>query len=247
MNVFGRNCHFPTWAPLDPPLPPIKPPRRTHSTVTATANYSLNREEKKKKMKKFCPFNILLPILLVALLSAARLVVSKCNNNDFLPERGSTLRVFHVYSQCSPFRPTTPPMSWEDSVLQMQSKDKDRLLFLSSLVAGRSIVPIASGRQILNNPTYIVRVKIGTPAQTLLMALDNSNDVAWVPCTGCLGCSSTSTLFASSKSTTFKNFGCGAAQCQQVRYICIYAFYHTFSFTFWSNNVNTVIVLLIFS
>lgn len=183
-------------------------------------------------MKKFSPFHILLlPIVLVAALvsGAVQGGVSKCNKNDLLPERGSTLRVYHVYSQCSPFRQTTPPMSWEDSVLQMQSKDKDRLLFLSSLVAGRSIVPIASGRQILNSPTYIVRVKIGTPAQTLLMALDNSNDVAWVPCTGCLGCSSTSTLFASSKSTTFKNFGCAAAQCQQVPLL----------FTFSPNYLNT--------
>lgn len=97
----------------------------------------------------------------------------------------------------------------------MHSKDDARLVFLSSLVAGRSVVPIASGRQIIQTPTYIVRVKIGTPAQTLLMALDTSNDAGWVPCNGCVGCPS-STLFESTKSTTFKNVACGLAQCQQV-------------------------------
>lgn len=129
------------------------------------------------------------------------------------PDQGSTLKVFHVSSPCSPFK--QPHLSWEDSVLQMQQKDAARLGFLSSLVAGRSVVPIASGRQIMQSPTYIVRVKVGTPPQTLLMALDTSSDTAWVPCGGCSGCSS-STAFATTKSTTFKPIDCKASQCQQV-------------------------------
>lgn len=96
----------------------------------------------------------------------------------------------------------------------MLAKDQERLQFLSSLVARKSVVPIASGRQIIQSPTYIVRAKIGTPAQTLLMAMDTSNDVAWIPCTGCVGCSST--VFNSAKSTTFKSVGCQAPQCKQV-------------------------------
>ena len=128
------------------------------------------------------------------------------------------LQVLHVYSPCSPFRPTKP-VSWEESVLEMQSDDQTRMLYLSSLVAGKSFVPIASGRQIIQSPTYIVRAKVGTPPQTLLMAVDTSNDVAWVPCTGCVGCSSTT--FDSAKSTTFNSVGCGAAQCKQVLYLCI--------------------------
>ncbi|KAF3434272.1 hypothetical protein FNV43_RR25375 [Rhamnella rubrinervis] len=59
-----------------------------------------------------------------------------------------------------------------------------------SLVAKKSVVPIASGRQIIQSPTYIVRAKIGTPAQALLLAMDTSNDAAWIPCAGCIGCSS---------------------------------------------------------
>lgn len=133
----------------------------------------------------------------------------KCN----LQDQGSTLQVFHVYSPCSPFRPSTP-LSWEESVLQMQAKDQARLQYLSSLVAGKSVVPIASGRQIIQSPTYIVRAKIGTPAQTMLLAMDTSNDVAWIPCSGCVGCSSAA--FNSAKSTTFKTLGCQAAQCKQV-------------------------------
>ncbi|KAI3472318.1 hypothetical protein Pfo_031111 [Paulownia fortunei] len=132
--------------------------------------------------------------------------------NCDVTDQGSTLQVFHVNSPCSPFRPKTP-LSWEDSVLQMQSNDKARLQYLSSLVAGRSIVPIASGRTVIQNPTYIVRAKIGTPAQTLLVAVDTSNDASWFPCTGCVGCSSTT--FNPAKSSTFKPLPCGAPQCNQ--------------------------------
>lgn len=135
----------------------------------------------------------------------------QCNTQD----HGKTLQVFHIFSPCSPFRPSKP-LSWEESVLQMQAKDQARLQYLSSLVAGKSVVPIASGRQIIQSPTYIVRAKIGTPAQTMLMAMDTSNDAAWVPCSGCVGCSSA--LFNSAMSTTFKSLGCQAAQCKQVHH-----------------------------
>ncbi|KAK6143291.1 hypothetical protein DH2020_023639 [Rehmannia glutinosa] len=133
------------------------------------------------------------------------------------PEQGSTLQLISVNSPCSPFRPKTQ-LSWPDTVLQMQSSDKARLQYLSSLLVAagrRSIVPIASGRAVTQNPTYIVRAKIGTPAQTLLMAVDTSNDAAWIPCTGCVGCSGAA-IYDSSKSATFKPVSCGAAQCNQV-------------------------------
>nr|GLL40983.1 aspartyl protease AED3-like [Ipomoea trifida] len=131
-------------------------------------------------------------------------------------EKGSTLQVLHVYSSCSPFRPAKSSLSWEDTVLQMQTKDEARLLYLDSLVAKKSVVPIASARQITQSPTYIVRANIGTPPQTLLLAMDTSNDAAWVPCSGCVGCPSSSALFDQSKSTTFQDVACGAPQCSQV-------------------------------
>lgn len=118
-------------------------------------------------------------------------------------------------------------MSWEESVLQLQAKDQTRMQYLSSLVAKKSIVPIASGRQIIQSPTYIVKAKIGTPPQTLLMAMDTSNDAAWVPCTGCLGCSSTP--FAPAKSTSFTNVACGSPQCKQV---CSSSFLSSFTTLF---------------
>ncbi|KAK4774978.1 hypothetical protein SAY86_009913 [Trapa natans] len=136
---------------------------------------------------------------------------SQCGGAD----RGSTLRVFHVSSPCSPLKPPGG-LSWEESVLRMQAEDQARLQFLTSLAGGvKSSVPIASGRQIVQSPTYVARVQIGTPEQTMLMALDTSNDAAWVPCSGCIGCAS-STVFDPAKSTSFKAVGCQAAQCQQV-------------------------------
>lgn len=135
------------------------------------------------------------------------------------PEQGSTLQVFHVNSPCSPFW-TPEPLSWEAPVLQTQSLDKNRLLYLSSLVNGKkSVVPIASGRGIIQSPTYIVKAAIGTPPQAFLMAVDTSSDAAWVPCSGCIGCASTT--FASEKSTSFKTLGCDAAQCKQVQHLVL--------------------------
>ena len=126
---------------------------------------------------------------------------------------GTTVKVFHVYSSQSPFRPSKT-ISWEESVFQTMAKDQARLQFLSSLVAKKSVVPVASGRGIIQSPSYIVKAKVGTPPQTLLMALDNSYDAAWIPCKGCVGCSST--VFNTVKSTTFKTLGCRAPQCKQV-------------------------------
>ena len=133
----------------------------------------------------------------------------KCEDQD----HGSDLQVFHIFSPCSPFRPQKP-LSWEESVLHLQAKDQARMEYLSNLVARRSIVPIASGRQITQSPTYIVRAKFGTPPQTLLLAMDTSNDAAWVPCSGCLGCSSSG--FAPARSTTFRSVRCHSPLCSQV-------------------------------
>lgn len=129
---------------------------------------------------------------------------------DIPHDHGSTLQIMHASHPCSPFTPKTP-LPLEHTLLQMHSNDKTRFRFLSSLATGRPIAPIAYGS---GNPTYIVRASIGTPSQTLLMTIDTSNDAAWIPCTGCVGCSSTT--FDSAKSSTFKSVPCGAPQCNQV-------------------------------
>ncbi|KAE9621529.1 hypothetical protein Lal_00032600 [Lupinus albus] len=152
----------------------------------------------------------LTPLILFQFFSLVQGLNPKCDVQD---DHGSSLQVFHVLSPCSPFKPSNP-LSWEDSVLHLQAKDQVRLQSLASLVDDRSIVPTAPGRKIIHSPTYMVRAKIGNPAQTLLMAIDNSNDASWIPCTGCEGCSST--LFVPHKSPTFKNISCYAAECKQI-------------------------------
>lgn len=146
------------------------------------------------------------------LLTSSKTLAS--NPNCEAEDQGSNLKVYHIFSPCSPFKPSTS-LSWEETVLQLQADDKARLQFLSSLVAGRSVVPIASGRQITQNPTYIVRVKVGTPPRTFLMAMDTNNDAAWLPCERCLGCSSP-VVYSPVKSTTSRFVNCGAPQCKQV-------------------------------
>ncbi|XP_076906199.1 aspartyl protease AED3-like [Bidens hawaiensis] len=151
-----------------------------------------------------------LTILFLVSLTMVHSLSPKCD----LTSQGPTLKVIHVSSPCSPFR-SKASLSWEESVLQMQADDKTRLMYLTSLVAGRSFVPIGSGRQIIQSPTYVVKASIGTPAQSLLMALDTSTDMALVPCAGCVGC--TSSPYDSAKSVSFSSLTCGADQCKQVQ------------------------------
>ncbi|GAB4861345.1 Aspartyl protease aed3 [Ancistrocladus abbreviatus] len=128
---------------------------------------------------------------------------------------GSDLSVIHIYGKCSPFSPPQPD-SWIDTVIKMASKDPQRVAYLSSLLAQKTAsVPVASGQQFLHIGNYLVRVKLGTPGQLMFMVLDTSNDAAWVPCSGCIGCSSTT--FAPNTSTTFGPLDCSATQCTQIR------------------------------
>ncbi|KAL5994606.1 hypothetical protein ACLOJK_024659 [Asimina triloba] len=145
---------------------------------------------------------------------------TSCTAPD-LHDPSSTLPIMHLYGPCSPFKPPPPksePSAWQANLLEMASRDGARLQYLNSLQAvskggQKTILPIGSGRQILQIPNYIVKASLGTPPQPLLLALDTSNDVAWIPCSGCTGCSST--VFDTAKSPTYKPLGCDAPQCKQ--------------------------------
>lgn len=132
---------------------------------------------------------------------------------------GSDLTVMHPFGPCSPF-PRAKSLSWEDALFEMAAEDEARLLYLESLQVSprgrkRTFVPIASGRQVLQSTAYIVQTSVGTPPQPMLMAMDISNDAAWMPCSGCVGCSSA--VFSSPKSTSYKTLPCQASQCKQVQ------------------------------
>ncbi|KAL2898238.1 Aspartyl protease AED3 [Bienertia sinuspersici] len=151
-------------------------------------------------------------ILFLQVLSFTHLGLAQPNQCGQPEDKARTLKVFHVSSPCSPLKPKNK--SWEEGVIQTMIEDKARLQYLTSLVARKSVAPLAWARQLIQSPTYIVRVKVGTPPQSFLMALDTSSDAAWLPCSGCVGCGST--LFAPQKSTTFKDIACDAPQCHQV-------------------------------
>jgi len=127
----------------------------------------------------------------------------------------SDLNVIPMYGKCSPFNPQKTD-SWDNRVLNMASKDPARMSYLSSLVAQKTVssAPIASG-QAFNIGNYIVRVKIGTPGQLLFMVLDTSTDEAFVPTSGCTGCSATT--FSPNASTSYVPLECSVPQCSQVR------------------------------
>jgi hypothetical protein len=78
-------------------------------------------------------------------------------------------------------------------------------------------VPIAPGRQLLSIPSYVARARLGTPAQALLVAIDPSNDAAWVPCAACAGCApAPAPSFDPTQSSTYRPVRCGSPQCSQV-------------------------------
>ncbi|GFQ03545.1 protein aspartic protease in guard cell 1 [Phtheirospermum japonicum] len=127
---------------------------------------------------------------------------------------GSDLSVIHIYGKCSPFYSPKLASSWVHTVLNMAISDPKRVLYLSSLVSQKpTSTPIAPG-QVINTGNYVVRVKIGTPGQLMFMVLDTSNDAAWIPCTGCTGCSST--VFAPNTSSTYGSLDCSVPECTQV-------------------------------
>lgn len=150
-------------------------------------------------------------LLFFSLLISATLALDICSAQS----HGSGLSIIPIYGKCSPFDPPKPD-SWLNTVIDMASKDPQRVKYLSSLVAKKfTKVPIASGQNVLNIGNYVVQAKLGTPGQLMFMVLDTSNDAAWVPCSGCSGCSATT--FTPNTSSTYASLECSMAQCTQVR------------------------------
>ncbi|GKV09472.1 hypothetical protein SLEP1_g20966 [Rubroshorea leprosula] len=126
------------------------------------------------------------------------------------------LSLIPIYGKCSPFNPPKP-VSWLNTVIDMASKDLQRVNYLSTLGAQKTTsAPIASGQQVLNIGNYVVRLKLGTPGQLMFMVLDTSTDSAWAPCSGCIGCSAT-TFSPNTSSTYGGSLDCSTAECTQVR------------------------------
>ncbi|KAJ9166484.1 hypothetical protein P3X46_021232 [Hevea brasiliensis] len=155
--------------------------------------------------------SIVSKLLLFALLISSARALDPCASQA----DDSSLSILPIYSKCSPFSPPKQE-SLVNTLINMASKDPQRLKYLSSLQAQMTTsVPIAPGQQVLNIGNYVVRVKLGTPGQIMFMVLDTSNDAAWVPCSGCAGCSSTT--FITNTSSTYGSLDCSVTQCTQAR------------------------------
>ncbi|XP_052191422.1 aspartyl protease AED3 [Diospyros lotus] len=157
-----------------------------------------------------------------ALLLVLRTTIAfdSCASSKSKPDNAD-LSLIPIYGKCSPFTPPIPKpsssYSWANTVSNMASKDQERLTYLSSLVAQKTVikVPIASGQHVLNIGNYVAQVKLGTPGQLMFMVLDTSNDAAWVPCSGCTGCSSSTAVFAPNTSSTYQSLLCSMPECTQ--------------------------------
>ncbi|KAM3335957.1 hypothetical protein ACQJBY_030108 [Aegilops geniculata] len=138
--------------------------------------------------------------------------------------RSSTLLLARSHSLPSPSAGAALT-EWAASLAAQSAADVARVAMLTAAVPakakpkskGRSFVPIAPGRQILSIPSYVARARLGTPPQTLLVAIDPSNDAAWIPCSACVGCApKSSPSFAPTYSPTYRPVRCGWPQCAQV-------------------------------
>jgi len=62
----------------------------------------------------------------------------------------------------------------------------------------------------------VVRARLGTPPPQLLLAVDTSNDAAWIPYAGCAGCPTSSVPpFDPAASTSYRPVPCGSPLCSQ--------------------------------
>lgn len=160
---------------------------------------------------------IVMDLALSLIFFALLFSTTKATNTCASPSDQQDLSINHIYGKCSPFSPPKPEPNWVDTVLDLASKDQARVKYLSTLLTQKKItaVPIAPGQQVINVGNYVVRVKLGTPGQTMYMVLDTSSDAAWAPCSGCTGC--TSTLFTPNTSATYGTLDCSVPQCTQIR------------------------------
>ncbi|CAM0885048.1 unnamed protein product [Alopecurus aequalis] len=163
-----------------------------------------------------------LPVLVVLFLLATFWTASTA-------VRSSTLLLARFRS-LSPPKTSAPLTAWAASLAAQSAADRARVATLLAAPVleakpkskgrgrGRSFVPIAPGRQILSIPNYVARARIGTPPQTLLVAIDPSNDAAWIPCSACVGCApaASSPFFSPTQSSTYRPVRCGSPQCAQV-------------------------------
>ncbi|KAL8145431.1 hypothetical protein AgCh_003554 [Apium graveolens] len=162
-------------------------------------------------MCSFKDCTILLTFIYTLLLSTTATASDVCSSSNSKSE----ISIVHIYGKCSPFNAPKPSSSWVNTVLDMASRDQQRLAYLSSLAGLKPTkVPVASGQNALNIGNYVARVKVGTPGQLMFMVLDISNDAAWIPCTGCTQC--TSTIFSPNGSSTYVPLDCSMPECIQV-------------------------------
>ncbi|CAN6226407.1 unnamed protein product [Urochloa humidicola] len=160
--------------------------------------------------------SVLLLLLLASGAAASHPSPSPASCPATPPDAGGTLQVSHAFGPCSLLGSGAASPSWSGFLADQTARDASRLLYLDSLaVRGRAYAPIASGRQLLQTPTYVVRARLGTPPQPLLLAVDTSNDAAWIPCAGCSGCPTTSTPYNPAASASYRPVPCGSPLCAQ--------------------------------
>ncbi|WOL03798.1 hypothetical protein Cni_G12518 [Canna indica] len=119
------------------------------------------------------------------------------------------LSIFHAEGHVARL-PSSSPL---DFILSLAHNDAARLAFLSQKL---NSVPVAPGQQVMQSASYVLRAKLGSPGQPLLLALDTSADAAWVACSPCSTCPS-SVLFVPTNSSTYAPLPCSSPWCPQFK------------------------------
>lgn len=145
-------------------------------------------------------------------------------------QRPAAVRVglLHSHGPCARAAGRTRPFTLLELALDISRRDQQRVKSLQFSAgacpsAGGGFAsaqgPVASA-QSLGNGNYILRVRLGTPGEYLILILDTGSVVSWAQC---LPCSSNAScysqqdpIFDPAQSSSYSHVACGEAACAQL-------------------------------
>ncbi|KAG8063599.1 hypothetical protein GUJ93_ZPchr0003g17659 [Zizania palustris] len=144
-----------------------------------------------------------LAVLIVALLAAA-LAISRCNAAETV-----RMQLTHVDAGRG--------LNGRELMQRMALRSRARAARLLLSSTASSVVSPGSYTGVFPVTEYLVHMAIGTPPQSVLLALDTGSDLTWTQCRPCAACfDQPLPYFDPSSSSTFDLLPCGSTPCQDL-------------------------------
>ncbi|KAJ3707117.1 hypothetical protein LUZ61_010822 [Rhynchospora tenuis] len=136
-------------------------------------------------------------------------------------DTGFSVDLVHRYSIKSPFYNSsyTP----DDQIRTAIQRSISRAQYLQHAIASRQIVtPSSYDSNIIASQTeYLMTIKVGTPATSILAIADTGSDLFWTNCLPCKDCYKQNTpLFNPRSSTTYRDLSCSDDFCSDASNDC---------------------------